>query len=109
MKTTTSVGPLQIGVMVLTALTAIIHLILAVPDNYLFYLNGLGYLGLGAALYFLPQFASRRSMVRWALMGYTAVTIVLFFIFNAETGYGTLGLIDKVIEVALIVLLWLDR
>ena len=109
MKTTTSVGPLQIGILLLTAATAIIHLVLAIPANILFYLNGLGYLGLGAALYFVPQLANRRSLVRWVLMGYTAVTIVLFFVFNAGTGYGTLGLIDKAIELVLVVLLWLDR
>ncbi len=109
MKATTPIGSLQIGILLLAAATAIIHLALAIPSNILFYLNGLGYLGLAAGLYFVPQLANKRSLIRWVLVGFTAVTIILFFIFNAETGYGALGLVDKAIEVALIVLLWLDR
>jgi hypothetical protein len=73
----------------------------------LFILNGLGYLGLLAALQLpIPQLARFRSTARWALIAYAALTIVLFFIMAPE--YTTIGYIDKAIEVALIALLLAD-
>lgn len=57
--------PIQIGVVVLTLITALIHLGLGFPFTsplgILFLLNGLGYIALVAALYFMPQFAARRG------------------------------------------------
>lgn len=96
----------------LTVATAVIHFILAFMGDsvdVLFVLNGLGYLALIAALYFLPQLAGQRSLIRWALMGYTAVTFILYFVFNWPNIWGPLGLIDKSIELILIILLWLDK
>ncbi len=106
-------GPLQYAVIVLTLLTALLHLALGVgffQDTLgkLFVLNGLGYLALLAALYFLPQFAGMRSLVRWALMAFAAVTIVAYFVVNPDALRSPPGLIDKAIEIALIVLLYLD-
>ena len=73
----------------------------------LFILNGLGYLGLLAALQLpIPQLARSRSAVRWALVAYAALTIVLWIIMAPE--YEIIGYIDKVIEVALIALLITD-
>jgi hypothetical protein len=64
-------GLLQIGIIVLTLATAIIHLQLVFP-SVLFILNGLGYLGLLGALYLpIPQLAGYRPLVCWALVGYT--------------------------------------
>lgn len=55
----------------LTVATAVIHVILAFIFGgaflILFLLNGIGYLALLAALYFLPQMAGQRGMIRWAL------------------------------------------
>ena len=102
----TKLGLLQWGIIILTIATAVIHFSLLFPDT-LFILNGLGYLGLLAALYLpIPFLASYRSWARWALLGYTALTIILWVVMG---GRFPLAYIDKAIEVALIVLLWLER
>jgi hypothetical protein len=109
-----SVGPaLRVGIFVLTLATAIIHLYLAftaIPYfglNFgvvLFILNGLGYLGLLAALQLpIPRLVRFRSAARWALVAYAALTIVLFFLMAPS--YEFIGYVDKAIEVALIALL----
>jgi hypothetical protein len=110
----THIGPLQIGIIVLAVITAILHLFLAVnigtpslsPFPLIFYLNGLGYLVLVAALY-LPQFFSVQSLVRWILIIYTALTIMLYFVMRA--GHTDLfGYSDKLVEVVLFVLLIIE-
>ncbi|MBK8988409.1 MAG: hypothetical protein IPM39_20470 [Chloroflexi bacterium] len=75
----------------------------------IFILNGLGYLALLAGLYFLPQLAGQRALIRWALLGFTAVTIILYFVFNWPEVWGVIGLLTKAIELALVVLLWLEK
>jgi hypothetical protein len=100
---TTTHGALRAGIAVLTLATALIHLQLNFPDP-VFILNGLGYLTLLAAL-FLPNLARYRGLVRWALIGYAALTILLWIILGART---PIGYADKAIEVALISLLLLD-
>jgi hypothetical protein len=93
---------LQVGIVLLTLATALIHLQLAFPDPA-FILNGLGYLTLLAALYLpIPQVTRYRSIVRWALIGYTALTIFLWILLGART---PIGYIDKSIEILLILLL----
>jgi uncharacterized membrane protein len=104
------------GIFLLTLATAVIHLFLAftaIPYyglNFgvmLFILNGLGYLGLLAALQLpIPQLARFRSAARWALVAYAALTILLWFIMAPV--YEIIGYIDKAIEVALITLLLAD-
>ena len=94
---------LRAGIVLLTLATAVIHLQLAFPDP-VFILNGLGYLALLAALY-LPQLASYRNLVRWILVGYAALTVLLWILVGART---PIGYIDKAIEVALISLLLLE-
>ena len=96
---------LRVGIVLLTLATAIIHLQLAFPDPG-FILNGLGYLTLLAALYLpVPRLVHRRNVVRWVLIGYTALTILLWVLLGART---TIGYVDKTIEVALIALLLLE-
>jgi hypothetical protein len=107
---------LGVGIFVLTLATASIHLFLAftaIPYfglNFgviLFILNGLGYLGLLAALQLpIPQLARFRSAARWALVAYATLTIVLWFIMAPL--YDFIGYIDKAIEVALTALLITD-
>ena len=107
---------LGIGILLLTLATAGIHLYLAITAftymglNFgvmLFILNGLGYLGLLAALQLpIPQLARFRSAARWALIAFAALTIVLFFLMAPE--YTIVGYVDKAIEVALIALLLAD-
>lgn len=97
---------LQLAIAALTLGTAIIHLTLAFPDPA-FIMNGLGYLALLTAL-LLPQATRYHGTVGWILVGYTALTILLWVLLGAHT---TLGYVDKAIEVALIATLiaWLRR
>jgi hypothetical protein len=107
---------LGVGIFLLTLATAVIHLYLALTAipyyglNFgvmLFILNGLGYLALVAALQLpIPQLARFRSVARWTLVAYAALTIVLFFVMAPF--YDFIGYLDKAIEVALIVLLVVD-
>lgn len=96
----------------LTVATALIHIVLGVMSGgmflVIFLLNGLGYLALLAGLYFLPQLAEQRSLVRWALLGFTAVTFILYFVFNWPDIWSPMGIVDKVIELILIIFLWQD-
>ena len=102
----------HLGIIILTILTALIHLFLGIGSlgdgffGVIFILNGLGYLALLAGLYFLPQLAGQRALIRWALLGFTAVTIILYFAFNWPDVWGVMGLLTKAIEIALVVLLW---
>jgi hypothetical protein len=107
---------LRVGIFLLTLATAVIHLYLAftaIPYyglNFgvmLFILNGLGYLGLLAALQLpIPQLARFPNAARWTLVAYAALTIVLFF--AMAPFYEFIGYVDKAIEVALIALLIAD-
>jgi len=102
---TSSETILRVGIVVLTVATALIHLQLAFPDPA-FILNGLGYLALLAALYLpIPRVARYRNLVRWALVGYAALSIVLWIFLGART---PTGYTVKAIEISLIALLLLE-
>lgn len=114
MNTSVPLTPQRIGIILLTLATAIIHLILAFTSGgfflVAFLLNAIGYLVLLGALYLTPDFlAGQRSLVHWALLAFTAVTFVLYFVFNWPDIWGTLGIVDKSIELLLIILLIADR
>ncbi len=99
----------HMGIIILTIATAAIHLFVAFifPSmRTLFLLNFVGYLALLAA-YFLPQLSRYHSLVRWAFMLFTAVTVTGYFVVNGIK-MDPLGWITKLIEVVLIVLLWRD-
>ena len=108
------IGPLQIGIIVLTVATALIHLSRALalgapslrPFPLLFYLNFIGYLVLIIA-FTLPQLLSIHRIVRWVLIIYAALTIVLWMLITHFHSV-FIGYIDKPIELALIVLLLID-
>ena len=98
----------QIVIVVLTVLTAVLHLVLGVRMlndmlGILFILNFIGYLALVVGLYFVPQLAPQRSLIRYALIAFTAVTVIAW-VFVGTRGAG--AYIDKVIEIAMIVLLY---
>jgi hypothetical protein len=100
------------GIILAALATAILHITLF-PD-IVFTLNGLGYLGLLGA-YFLPIafFQQRHNLVWWALVGYAALTIVLWVImgdktFVAGTSSAT-GYYAKAAEVLLLIFLWADK
>jgi uncharacterized membrane protein YeiH len=101
-------GLLQVSILVLGLATAAIHGILLNIMmgglDLLFTLNGIGFLVLIAA-YFLPQFSQYRNLVRWALILFTAVTILAWVFKGARE---TLGYVTKLIEVGLIAALLLD-
>ena len=100
-----NIGPLQIAIILLTVATALIHIVLAIPENlWMFYLNGIGYLVLVTALY-MPQFERQRGLIRWVLIAYTAVTIIAWVWIGERN---TIGYVNKLIEAALIVLLFID-
>ncbi|MBK8904262.1 MAG: hypothetical protein IPM53_23990 [Anaerolineaceae bacterium] len=109
MNMAASLSGRQKAIAALTVATALIHIVLGIMSEgtfmIIFILNGLGYLALLAGLYFLPQFAAQRSLVRWALLAFTAVTFVLYFVFNWPDIWSPMGIVDKVIELLLIILL----
>ena len=74
----------------------------------LFFANAAGYVVLPAALY-LPHPALRpyRRAARWALIGFTALTVVAYFAM-IQGHFDALGLADKAIEVFLIALLLIE-
>lgn len=103
-------SPAKIAIILLTIATAGIHFSLLFPDP-IFILNGLGFLTLLAA-YFLPlPFAKdNRSLVKWAFMGYTAVTILAWVAIGEKSWpAGMMGYLTKLIEVSLMALLWRDK
>lgn len=98
-------GVRQYAIIGLTFATAFIHFTLLFPDP-VFVLNGLGYLILIGALYLpVANLLRYRNYVRWLLMAYTAVTIILWVIVGARS---PLAYVDKMIEIALLALLWFD-
>ena len=136
-----AIGTLQIVIIVLVAITALIHLqrgigflgggppggarpagqggpppgggggcnimaMLPIPLPYLFLLNGIGYLVLVGALY-LPQLRQYQPIVRWLLIAFAAVTIVMYFAI-AGVRFNPVGYLTKAVEVVLIILLLID-
>ena len=102
------------GIIALTIVTAAIHFSRAIADpeiRILFILNGLGYVALLSAIYLpIPQFVGWRKRARWLLIGYAALTIILWGVWVAMSGEATaLGIVDKLIEITLIGLLWWQR
>lgn len=114
-QTTSRIGALQIGIIILTLATACIHLYRGLllgapglrPFPLLFYLNCLGYLALLAGLYFIPHFARFHRAMRWTLICYAALTIILWFLIT-QARPNILAYIDKPVELALIVLLLIE-
>ena len=80
--------------------------LLPLPLSTLFLLNGIGYLVLGAMLY-LPALSRYRSIVRWLLILFAAVTIVMYFLIVGFRS-NPIGLLDKAAELVLIILLFID-
>jgi hypothetical protein len=106
----TRISPIQIGIVLATLATALIHFSLLFPD-LLFILNGLGYLSLLAA-YFLPVEIAKKNhnLVRWLFIAFTFVTIVAWVAIGDKSWpAGSLGYLTKLIEVILIILLLVDR
>ncbi|GHO86268.1 hypothetical protein [Dictyobacter formicarum] len=105
-QTRMHIGPVQIGIAVCTLATALIHLYEAVqPGEDLrtwFILNCIGYLVLLIAL-FLPQLFAYHRLINYALIAYTAITILMWFLIGLPSA--SIGYVTKLIEVLLIILL----
>lgn len=106
-------GTMQVGVILLAVATAAIHFSRAIADpeiRILFILNGLGYLGLVTLLY-LPRFRHMQQRVRRVLIDYTALTIIAYIAWGLMSSDWVipLGPLDKLLEVALIGLLWQEQ
>jgi hypothetical protein len=82
-----------------------------VESNYLFMLNGIAFMLLLYATFWTPSFLKDyKSLIRWAYILLTAVTIVLFFVSWGIDGLSdTLGMFTKVIELLLLISLWTSR
>lgn len=98
------------GVIILTLITALIHLYLSFqfPEGAdpAFLLNGIGYVALLVAIYApIPVLAPYRSLTCWILIGYTALTIALWLFFGANS---LLAYFVKLVEISLILLLWTE-
>jgi len=103
-------GPIQIAIILLVVATAAIHIYLGLPGVALpgglpmFLRNGAGYLALVAALY-LPPLRRYHTYIRWALIAFTAITVLAWV---AIGQHSLIAYIDKVIEVTLIILLFVE-
>ena len=93
---------LRIAIVALTLATAQIH---ATLGGVMFTLNAIGYATLGAAMVMPGPIGRIRWLTRYALIGFTATTIVGWLAFGARFD---LAYIDKAIEVALIGLLLIE-
>lgn len=100
-------GGLQIVILLLVVATALVHLGKGVSDGLLMFIaNGLGYLALGAAAYLpIPPLANVRRLAKWALLAFTAVTIIGWIAIGERS---LIGFADKAIEVLLVILLIVD-
>jgi hypothetical protein len=104
----------RIVILALVVATAAIHASRALVDpeiSTLFALNAIGYLVLGGLLV-APSAALDpwRGRIRWVLIVYAAITIVLFFLWGAMSGdWPLIGFVDKAVEIALIAVLLRGR
>ena len=104
---------LRILMIVLTVITAAIHLILGVRfigDGFfgvLFILNGVGFLTL---LYLVLRpisgFVGREALLHYGLMGFSAITILAWLVMNGDFT-DVFGVATKVVELLLIVVTWM--
>jgi hypothetical protein len=100
---------IELAILVLGLTTAFIHLvllnILIGQINIVFLLSGLGYLILVAS-YLTPQLLHKRLYIRWLLIIYTSLSIIGWWLLDSAGG--PLGVLTKLVEIALIVLLLVD-
>lgn len=104
--------PLKAAIILLALGTAATHLFLGFQLTsfggwalgVLFILNGLCYIGLTALLY-LPARAldPYRGVIRYALIAFAALTIVLWVPFGTKSGLGYFNKLNEIILIALLV------
>jgi hypothetical protein len=98
---------MQLAILLLVLATALIHLWKGVSDGLLMFIaNGLGYLTLAAVAYLpIAALARFRQLAKWALLAFTGVTIIGWVLIGERSA---IGFVDKAVELALIVLVFLD-
>ncbi len=107
-------GSFHLSIFLLTLITAVAHLYLGMQSGdqlqTLFLLNGLGYLGL-VVIFLLPQVKSWHGIIRLMLLGYTLLTLFLWFIITSpwKGDLDPFDLTVKAVEVVLVIHLLLDR
>jgi hypothetical protein len=97
-----STAALRIAIVALTLATAQIH---ATLGGTMFMLNAIGYTALAAAMVLPGPLGRIRWLTRYALIGFTATTIIGWLAFGARFD---LAYIDKGLEVALIGLVLIE-
>lgn len=104
---------LRILMIILTVITAAIHLFLGVRfigDGFfgvIFILNGIGFLGtLFLVLRPVSFLVGRDSLLHYGLMGFAAVTILAWLVMNGDFT-DLVGVFTKIVELLLIVVTWL--
>lgn len=102
---------IQYAVVGTTVITATIHL-LAGPGSPWLFLNGMGFLVLLLALYFM-QLRQIQPLMAWAMIGYSFLTIVLYFVVHPWSmifgNVDKLALFTKTVEAILIGLLLAEK
>jgi hypothetical protein len=102
----------QITILILGLITAFVHFGLFVRSGaVIMLLNSLGYLGL-LVLYFVrfDFLPLKREWIRWAFIGFTAITFVAFFAsWGMKSFSQPLGLVTKLVEAVLIFMLWRQK
>jgi hypothetical protein len=93
---------LRAAIVALTLATAAIHVTLG---GTLFLMNAVGYAALAIAMVVPGPVGRARWLLRYALIGFTAVTILGWFMFGARFD---LAYLDKGIEVALVGLVLIE-
>lgn len=102
-------------IIILTLITAAIHLFLGITGlgspmgtlAVLFILNGLGYLVLlGALMMTTSPLGLSRSLIGYVLMGYAALTLILYFVMNGFH-FGGAAIVAKLDELLLIIALFI--
>ena len=106
----------QYGILLGGLATALLHLFLFSKLGFdPIVLNGLGYLALlGAYFLPIPFLAGKHNLVWWGLVGYTALTFILWVIlgdknFVLDFSNAAIGYYAKTAEIILLISLWLDK
>ncbi len=68
-------------------------------------LNGLGYIGLLAAMFVpgIPIFKTRRKLAAYLMIGFASLTFVLFFVANGFSYWNAAAIISKLAELLLVI------
>ena len=102
----------DLAVVALTALTAVLHMMIGFEGDFLLLLNGVGALVILGLIYVpIAAIQPYQKHLRWVLFAYTIVTFVGYFAshsFEDALGNG-LGMTTKVIEFVLIGLLFVKN